>query len=95
MPIHSFEEMVEILREDLGSHSHVARALGLTVRHYLRLRTIEQAKDKSIQTMILMRIYCKIIGLSRTHKRFRNHKRELVREWTSDHLTKRKIRVLW
>ena len=95
MPIHTFEDMVEILREDLGSHSHVARALGLTVRHYLRLRTVEQAKDRSIQTLILMRIYCRIIRLGRTYKPFRKHKRELVREWTSDHLTKRKIRVHW
>lgn len=93
MPTHTFDEMVEILREDLGSHSHVARSLGLTVRHWLRLRAIPEARKSSVQTLILMRVYCRIIRLASTYKIVRKCKREMVREWTSDHLTKRKIRV--
>ncbi len=95
MPIKTFEEMVEVLREDLGSHSHTARALGITVRHWLRLRTVPEAREGCVQTLILMRVYCRLIGLSRTHKVYRKHKRELVREWTNDKLTKRKIRIRW
>jgi len=95
MPKHTFDQMVEILHDDLGSHSHVARALGLTVRHWLRLRTVPEARESAAQTIIMMRVYCRIIGLSRVYKAFRKHKREMVREWTSDNLTKRKIRVKW
>ena len=95
MPTHTFDEMAEILREELGSHSHVARALGLTVRHYLRLRHQPDLRDNAVQTLILMRVYCRIIGLSRVYKAFRKYKKDMVREWTSSNLTKRKIRVRW
>ena len=106
----TFDEMAERLEDHFGTNAAVARALGISRRYYMKLlrgvkegkyaQDAEDFRGRALQTRILMRIYCRYLGLSRTYRAFRKHQHEFLREWHPDRLkpgTKKfkKVNVRW
>lgn len=50
------ENHIEILKEKYGNHSQVAKVLGITVRHYRRIRNDHLRPSKPLKKLIILKI---------------------------------------
>ncbi|MCK5616198.1 hypothetical protein KAR91_80795 [Candidatus Pacearchaeota archaeon] len=76
MPQASWNKRADKLREHLGSHSAVARSLGITIRHWMGLR---KNPDRIMGTVArLIRLQCKIIDLAGGYSAFRKNLDTLI-----------------
>lgn len=72
----AWENRIEKLRAHLGSHSAVARALGITIRHWMGLR--KNPENIKGTLAILIRAYCRIISLAENYSQVRKNINSIV-----------------
>lgn len=76
MKTKAWENRIEKLRSHLGSHSAVARALGITIRHWMGLRREPENIKGTVARLI--RVYCRCIDLAANYSQVRKNIDSLV-----------------
>lgn len=76
MPQVNWSQRADKLRDHLGSHSAVARSLGITIRHWMGLRKNPHLIMGTVAKMI--RLQCKLVDMAGGYAAFKTHIDKLV-----------------